>query len=211
MGQLAAGNSMPKAILHQSTLQLLPPYKRIKYILSRYSLNAGLDDKTKMKIIIIACLLSCLLDSTFGVVTTFECNGETGFKTAVQDGPGGSNGYICSIGIGGNQAEGKHVCERLQEIDDECDYFKPRKTTVFGGSFGSSFGGGGGQTRCVTTCQSNGGCRVEIVNGPPGKKSGSCFPPSFRGECSGIPDKCKRGTKISTQCGSPCKAGTRNV
>merc|ERR1711971_1303737 len=166
--------------------------------MGRYSLNVCLDNKTKMKIIIIACLHSCLLDSTFGVVTTFECNGETGYKTAVQDGPGGINGYICSIGIGGNQAEGKHVCERLKKIDDECDYFN------FGGSFGSRFGGGGGQTQCVTTCQSNGGCKVKIVNGPPGKSSGSCFPPSFGGDCLGIPDKCTRGSKISTQCGSPC-------
>ena len=26
-----------------------------------------------------------------------------------------------------------------------------------------------GQTQCVTTCESNGSCKVKIVNGPPGK------------------------------------------
>ena len=68
-----------------------------------------------------------------------------------------------------------------------------------------------GQAQCVTTCNSNGGCSVKIVNGPPGKSSGSCFPPDFKGRCSGIPDLCARGNHISTQCGSPCQAGTRNV
>ena len=68
-----------------------------------------------------------------------------------------------------------------------------------------------GQTQCVTTCESNGSCKVKIVNGPPGKLAGSCFPPLFGGSCSGIPEKCTRGSKIDTQCGSPCKAGTRNV
>merc|ERR1712008_412824 len=77
---------------------------------------------------------------------------------------------------------------------------------VSGGSSGSS-----GQTQCVTTCESNGSCKVKIVNGPPGKLAGSCFPPLFGGRCSGIPDKCTKGSKISAQCGSPCKAGTRSV
>ena len=70
---------------------------------------------------------------------------------------------------------------------------------------------GDGPVQCVTTCQSDGGCEVKIVNGPPGKLSGSCFPPDFGGSCTGIPDQCVRGSQIAQQCGSPCKAGTRNV
>jgi len=67
------------------------------------------------------------------------------------------------------------------------------------------------QIKCVTTCQSKGSCKVRMVNGPPGKLSGSCFPASFGGSCSGIPDQCVRGNHISSQCGNPCKAGTRYV
>ena len=44
-----------------------------------------------------------------------------------------------------------------------------------------------------------------------GKRQGTCFPPNFRGECFGIPDLCVLGTNIAQQCGSPCRAGTRNV
>ena len=68
-----------------------------------------------------------------------------------------------------------------------------------------------GPIQCVTTCKSNGGCKVAIVNGPPGKRQGSCFPPKFHGECYGIPDLCAIGTSIEQQCGSPCQEGTRNV
>ena len=63
-----------------------------------------------------------------------------------------------------------------------------------------------GTAQCVTRCSSNGGCSVKIVNGPAsGKVSGSCFPPSFGGSCSGIPEICKFGNHVSTQCGSPCQ------
>merc|ERR1712062_411685 len=52
-------------------------------------------------------------------------------------------------------------------------------------SFSSQFpssnsgGSGGGNIQCQTTCQSNGSCKVKIINGPPGPLSGSCFPPDF--------------------------------
>ena len=63
-----------------------------------------------------------------------------------------------------------------------------------------------GTAQCVTRCSSNGGCSVKIVNGPAsGKVSGSCFPPSFGGSCSGVPEICKFGNHVSTQCGSPCQ------
>ena len=54
---------------------------------------------------------------------------------------------------------------------------------------------------------------VKNGRGPPGILAGSLFPPLFGGSCSGIPEKCTRGSKIDTQCGSPTlfKAGTRNV
>merc|ERR1719367_1554096 len=65
--------------------------------------------------------------------------------------------------------------------------------------------------QCVTTCKPNGGCNVEMRNGPPGKLQGFCWPPSFGGECSDIPKQCSIGDKIETQCGSPCKEGTRYV
>merc|ERR1711953_1512870 len=63
--------------------------------------------------------------------------------------------------------------------------------------------------QCQTTCQSNGSCKVKIINGPPGPLSGSCFPPDFGGSCSGIPPQCQRGSNIAQQCGSPCQAGIR--
>merc|ERR1711935_833847 len=123
--------------------------------MGRHSLNVCLENKTKMKLIILACLLSCLLDSTFGEIATFECDGVIGTRTAL--------GGRCSIAIGGNSASGCHVCDRLQEIDDICDYFKPRKPSIIsGGSFGSSFGSSGILTgaaiatgRCEYNCKSN--------------------------------------------------------
>merc|ERR1711862_255865 len=84
-------------------------------------------------------------------------------------------------------------------------------------SFSSSFfnsnsgGSGSGNIQCQTTCQSNGSCKVKIINGPPGPLSGSCFPPDFGGSCSGIPSQCQRGSNIAQQCGTPCQAGTRNA
>ena len=63
----------------------------------------------------------------------------------------------------------------------------------------------------MTTCQPDGGCKVEIVNGPPGKTQGTCFSPNFHGACHGIPNLCSIGTHIEQQCGSPCRSETRYV
>jgi hypothetical protein len=46
---------------------------------------------------------------------------------------------------------------------------------------------------CINKCKTNGGCSVKIetssfISGP---VLGSCFPPDFGGECSGIPDLCQ--------------------
>ena len=45
---------------------------------------------------------------------------------------------------------------------------------------------------CRYECQSSGGCQVTYI-GPsrPGKTSGSCFPQSFGGSCSGTPPECQ--------------------
>ena len=74
-----------------------------------------------------------------------------------------------------------------------------------------------GQAQCVTTCKSDGSCKVfqVLISGNQliysGKLAGSCSSPLLGGSCSRIPDKCKRGSKISTQCGSPCKTSTRTI
>lgn len=85
----------------------------------------------------------------------------------------------------------------------------PQLTPTFPQSSPSS--NGSGNIQCQTTCQSNGSCKVKIINGPPGPLSGSCFPPDFGGSCTGIPTQCQRGSNIQQQCGSPCQAGTRNA
>merc|ERR1711935_11038 len=163
-----------------------------------FSLNVCLDNKTKMKIIIIACLLSCLLDSTFGATQQFECDGVFGTETAL--------GGRCSVDLGGNSASGSHVCDRLKEIDDICGYFKPRKPSIisggsFGSSFGSTFGSSGILTgaaiatgRCEYNCKSDGGCEVSRA---PGFKS-SCFSKAFGGSCLGTTPGC-------TKCGIKCR------
>ena len=45
---------------------------------------------------------------------------------------------------------------------------------------------------CEYNCKENGGCSVKIVTSFPisGFTSGSCFPPDFGGDCSGIPERC---------------------
>ena len=47
-------------------------------------------------------------------------------------------------------------------------------------------------TDCQYECTNNGGCRVKYI-GPPraGQTSGSCFPKSFGGGCSGTPPECQ--------------------
>ena len=117
-----------------------------------------------------------------------------------------------TIRINKSPGDGQENCQDCNEIVD-CEAGTGAGTGSGFGSGSSSSGSrvSNGQAQCVTTCNSNGGCSVKIVNGPPGKSSGSCFPPDFKGRCSGIPDLCARGNHISTQCGSPCEAGTRNV
>merc|ERR1712150_137736 len=60
------------------------------------------------------------------------------------------------------------------------------------GGSSSSSGGSKSDTNCRYECQSNGGCKVTYI-GPsrPGKLSGSCFPASFGGSCSGTPQECQ--------------------
>ena len=56
---------------------------------------------------------------------------------------------------------------------------------------------------CDYKCNANKGCTVHYV-GPPraGKLSGSCFPQSFGGSCSGTPRECQYCNKVLT-CGGP--------
>ena len=53
---------------------------------------------------------------------------------------------------------------------------------------------------CEYNCKENGGCSVKIVTSFPisGFTSGSCFPPDFGGDCSGIPKRC-------TNCNEKCE------
>merc|ERR1712045_905243 len=55
-----------------------------------------------------------------------------------------------------------------------------------------SSGGGQSDRNCDYQCEANGGCRVKYV-GPsrPSQLSGSCFPQSFGGSCSGTPPECR--------------------
>merc|ERR1712172_85105 len=162
--------------------------------MGKHSLNVCLENKTKMKIIILACLLSCLLDSTFGARFQFECNGVIGSQTRLEG--------RCSVDIGGNSASGSHVCDRLQKIDDICDYFKPSKPSIISsGSFGGSFGSSGilsgaaiANGPCKYNCKNDGGCEVSRAPG----FGGSCFSAAFGGSCIGTPPGC-------TECGIKCR------
>ena len=51
-----------------------------------------------------------------------------------------------------------------------------------------------GDDKCIYSCRENKGCSVKISSNHPinGPTLGSCFPPSFGGSCSGIPDDCKK-------------------
>jgi len=61
-----------------------------------------------------------------------------------------------------------------------------------GSGTGGSSGGSKSDRNCRYECQSNGGCEVTYI-GPPrnGQTSGSCFPASFGGSCSGTPRECQ--------------------
>merc|ERR1719350_175663 len=82
-------------------------------------------------------------------------------------------------------------------------------------SSGGSSGSGGSKTgrNCSYKCQSNGGCEVTYI-GPsrPGQTSGSCFPQSFGGSCSGTPPECQdcnRALNCSSGGGSSSSGGNR--
>ena len=49
-----------------------------------------------------------------------------------------------------------------------------------------------GDDKCIYTCRKDKGCSVKISSNHPisGPILGSCFPPSFGGSCSGIPNDC---------------------
>merc|ERR1712179_107853 len=76
-----------------------------------------------------------------------------------------------------------------------CDRIPQQNGGNSGGSGGSSRPSGGGSKsdrNCRYQCKSNGGCQVTYI-GPsrPGQLSGSCFPKSFGGSCSGTPSECQ--------------------
>merc|ERR1711953_1571633 len=58
---------------------------------------------------------------------------------------------------------------------------------------------GPSNSNCSYYCSNNGGCVVNYV-GPsrPGKTSGSCFPHSYGGECSGTPPECSNCNNVLT-------------
>ena len=60
---------------------------------------------------------------------------------------------------------------------------------------------------CDYSCNSNGGCTVKYV-GPfrPGALSGSCFPKSFGGSCSGTPPECSNCNQV-IKCGGESSGG----
>ena len=108
------------------------------------------------------------------------------------------------------------IFEQLDNNNDRISFFKgnqpqqapkPQPNTPYSN----------GQAQCVTTCKSDGSCKVfqVLISGNQliysGKLAGSCSSPLLGGSCSRIPDKCKRGSKIDTQCGSPCKTSTRTI
>merc|ERR1719360_395443 len=103
---------------------------------------------------------------------------------------GGSSGNSCS----GSWPAGASRCE-CDCSSGKCDWACVGFAQENGGSSGSSSssrpsGGssssGGSNRKCSYECQSNGGCRVSH-----GLTSGSCFPASFGGSCSGTPRECK--------------------
>ena len=63
--------------------------------------------------------------------------------------------------------------------------------------------GNQGSQLCNYECKSDGGCSAEYI-GPfrPGTKSGSCFPQSFGGRCTGIPPECGNSCHPYCQNGS---------
>lgn len=55
--------------------------------------------------------------------------------------------------------------------------------------------------RCIYTCKRNKGCSVKIETNRliDGAVSGSCFPPSFGGSCSGTPKDCVKCSDMCTE------------
>merc|ERR1719219_1283846 len=67
--------------------------------------------------------------------------------------------------------------------------------------------GGREVDNCKYFCAPRGGCSVQYV-GPPraGRSSGSCFPHSFGGSCSGTPPECRDCNQVMT-----CSEGGRKA
>merc|ERR1719360_419599 len=118
------------------------------------------------------------------------CGGGSGSSKGGSSGSRPSGGNSCS----GSWPAGASRCE-CDCSSGKCDWACVGFAQENGGSSGSSSssrpsGGssssGGSNRKCSYECQSNGGCRVSY-----GLTSGSCFPASFGGSCSGTPRECK--------------------
>ena len=114
--------------------------------------------------------------------------------------PGKSKGSCFPESFGGSCTGIPEQCVKGNHISTQC-----------GSPCKNSHPDRNNKPHCVTTCKSNGTCKVKIENGPPGAKSGSCVPLAFGGNCNNIPPLCHRGNNIVQQCGTPCKEGTINV
>merc|ERR1712150_347026 len=136
---------------------------------------------------------------------TFECNTDTYQCKAV--------GQTQFWGFNCNDRDCREACDRASSFGGcdpngflgfLCQHVGGNSNPQGGGAGGSGSGGwpsggsssnsGGSKsdTNCRYECQSNGGCKVTYI-GPsrPGKLSGSCFPASFGGSCSGTPQECQ--------------------
>merc|ERR1712179_365571 len=123
-------------------------------------------------------------------------------------GSGSSGGSSSSSGpcgpFTGQLPPGASRCELVRNSAGKCEracvgfavQAEPEDSGSSGGSSrpsgGSSSGGSKSDRNCRYQCQNNGGCEVTYI-GPsrPGQLSGSCFPKSFGGSCSGTPRECQ--------------------
>ena len=174
----------------------------------------------EVKILLFSCLLfyDNILGSKIDRNCKYECQGNGGCEVTYigPSRPGQLSGSCFPASFGGSCSGTPRECQDCNRAVSCSSGGSSSNSRTSGGSSSngrpSGGGGSGGENmdiftcllfneiilgsksdrNCKYECQSNRGCMVTYIGqSRPGQLSGSCFPASFGGSCSGTPPECQ--------------------
>merc|ERR1712110_1231875 len=162
------------------------------------------QDSIEMRIILLLTVFTtlglCQRGSKIDRNCKYECQGNGGCEVTYigPSRPGQLSGSCFPASFGGactGTPQGCQDCNRAVSCNSGGSSSGSRPSggsSSNGRPSGGSGSGGSDRNHCKYECQVNGGCKVTYI-GPsrPGQLSGSCFPASFGGSCTGTPQGCQ--------------------